>query len=217
MPKENYSQPSFYKRFRSFLPVVVDVETGGFNPQTDALLEVAAVILAMDEYGHLYPQETVSTHVVPFSGANIEPKALEINGIKPNSPLRIAKQEHDALEHIFKPIRKAIKLNRCTRAILVGHNAFFDLNFVNAAAERTRIKRNPFHPFSNFDTVSLCGLAYGQTVLARAIQAAGLSWNNDEAHSAIYDAEQTATLFCKIINAWDDLHPEWTHQLYESD
>ena len=86
------------------------------------------------------------------------------------------------------------------KAILVGHNAHFDLKFINAAAERCGIKRNPFHPFSTFDTVSLSGLVYGQTVLARSIRSAGLEWDSDEAHSAIYDAEMTATLFCKIVN-----------------
>ena len=67
---------------------------------------------------------------------------------------------------------------------------------------RVAHKRNPFHPFSVLDTVSLGGVAYGQTVLGRAMQAAGLAWNGEEAHSAVYDAERTAELFCKIANAW---------------
>jgi ribonuclease T len=58
-----------------------------------------------------------------------------------------------------------------------------------------------------FDTVSLGGVAYGQTVLGRAMQAAGLAWNGDEAHSAVYDAERTAELFCKIANAWSPRTP----------
>ncbi len=195
------------RRFRGFLPVVVDVETGGFNPQTDALLEIAAVIPSLNN-GKLKPENTFSTHVEAFEGANIDPKSLEVNGINPYSPLRIARSEHDALNYIFTPIRQAVKAHGCTRAILVGHNAFFDLSFVNAAVERTGIKRNPFHPFSNFDTVTLSGLAYGQTVLAKAVQAAGLSWDANEAHSALYDAERTAELFCTVINRWDSLNPD---------
>ena len=191
---------SISKRFRGYLPVVVDVETGGFNEQTDALLQIAAVIIDMDKEGKLYCTETVSCHVKPFEGANLEPASMEINGIDVDHPFRLALDEKQALPKIFKAVRKALKQNDCSRAILVGHNAHFDLKFLNIATVRAGIKRNPFHPFSIFDTVSLAGLAYGQTVLARSVKAAGLEWNADEAHSAIYDAEKTAELFCKIIN-----------------
>lgn len=189
--------------FSDFLPIVVDVETGGLNAQTDALLQIAAVIPRMDEDGRLYPAETHSCHVEPFEGANIDPKSIEFNGIKVDHPLRMAVSEHEALTQIFKPIRQEVSATGCTRAILVGHNAFFDLGFLNAAVERTGIKRNPFHPFSSFDTATLGGLAYGQTVLAKALEAAGISWDSREAHSAIYDAEKTAELFCTIVNQWD--------------
>ena len=188
------------KRFRGYLPVVVDVETGGFNEQTDALLQIAAVIIGMNEAGKLYCTETVSCHVKPFEGANLNPASMEINGIDVDHPFRLALDENQALPKIFKTVRAALKQNDCSRAILVGHNAHFDLKFLNVATQRAGIKRNPFHPFSIFDTVSLAGLAYGQTVLARAVKAAGLEWNADEAHSAIYDAEKTAELFCKIVN-----------------
>ena len=188
------------KRFRGFLPVVVDVETGGFNERTDALLQIAAVMLEINNEGKIVTTETHTCHVTPFEGANMEPKSMEVNGIDPDHPLRMALDEKQALPKIFKPIRQALKDNNCKRAILVGHNANFDLKFINAAAARCGIKRNPFHLFSTFDTVSLSGLAYGQTVLSRSAQAAGLRWDNNEAHSAIYDAEMTAELFCKIVN-----------------
>ena len=190
-------------RFRGFCPVVVDVETGGFNSQTDALLEVAAIILGIDEKGILYCKESHNTHVQPFEGANIEPASLEINGIDPYHPLRLALPEKDALKTIFKPIRQSVKENLCKRAILVGHNAFFDLNFLNTAATRARVKSNPFHPFSSLDTVTLGAIAYGQTVLSRMAKVAGLTWENDQAHSALYDARVTAELFCKIMNTWN--------------
>jgi ribonuclease T len=196
------------QRFRGYLPVVVDVETGGFDSAKDALLEIAATTIAMDQQGMLYPAETHAYHLIPFEGANIDPKALEFNGIDPEHPFRDAMPEMEALRLLFTPIRKAVKASGCKRAILVGHNAFFDLGFLNAAVERTGIKRNPFHPFSTFDTVTLAGAAYGQTVLAKAAQAAGLDWDSNEAHSAIYDTEQTAKLFCRIINRWQALSPE---------
>ena len=194
-------------RFRGFLPVVVDVETGGFNATTDALLEIAAVLLDVDEAGQWYAAETHSTHVEPFPGANIEPAALEFNGIVPDHPLRFAVPEREALKTVFEPVRRAVRETRCTRAVLVGHNPSFDLAFVNAAVERTKYKRNPFHPFSTFDTATLGGLAYGQTVLSRAARAAGLEWDERDAHSAIYDAEMTAALFCRIVNLWGPPRP----------
>ena len=206
--------PQMKKRFRGYLPVIVDVETGGFNAATDALLEIAVVIPTMDAQGVLKPEATYSTQVVAFEGANIDPKSLEINGINPDHPLRIARKEQDALGHVFTPIREAIKACECSRAVLVGHNAFFDLSFMNAAVARCGIKRNPFHPFTCFDTATLGGLAYGQTVLARALAAADISWDSSEAHSAVYDAEKTADLFCKIVNQWDQLNPDLKQSLY---
>lgn len=196
--------PTIKDRFRGFLPVVVDVETGGFNNQTDALLEIAAVIIEMEEDGTLVPGETINAYVTPFEGSNIDPKSLEVTGIDLNHPLRMSLSENAALGKVFTPIRKAIKATSCTRAILVGHNAHFDLGFVHAAAERAGIKRNPFHPFSCFDTATLSALAYGQTVLARAIDAAGIEWASDQAHSALYDTEKTAELFCTIFNQAKD-------------
>lgn len=193
------------RRFRGFLPVVVDVETGGFNLKKDALLEIAAITLEIDSAGYMRPHETFHCHVEPFPGANLDPKALAFTGIDPYNPFRMAKSEADALQHVFHPIRQAVKAQGCTRAILVGHNPSFDLGFVNAAANRVKVKRNPFHQFSTFDTATLGGLAYGQTVLARAVQAAGLQWNEEQAHSAVYDAQQTAELFCAIVNRWQAL------------
>ncbi|WP_333681669.1 ribonuclease T [Dyella sp.] len=187
-------------RFRGFLPVVVDVETGGFDADRDALLEIAAVTIGMDQEGNLYPHPVVSTHVEPFPGANIDPRALEITGIDPDNPLRAALLERAALDHIFLAVRTAVRANDCQRAVLVGHNAAFDLGFLNAAVRRAGHKRNPFHPFSCFDTASLSGLLYGQTVLSKAVVAAGYSFDASEAHSAVYDAERTALLFCRIVN-----------------
>ncbi len=203
MPKKTTQSP-IAKRFRGFLPVVVDVETAGFNPQRDALLEVAAVILQVEQ-GIWQPQETHFCHLVPFENANLDQEALDFIGVDPFHPFRFAVSEQEGLETIFQPIRKFVKLHGCSRAILVGHNPSFDLSFIMAACERTKVK-NPFHRFSTFDTATLGGLAFGQTVLARAVRAAGVKWNNSEAHSAIYDAERTADLFCKVLNLWSKMY-----------
>ncbi|TQV84836.1 ribonuclease T [Exilibacterium tricleocarpae] len=193
------------QRFRGFLPVVIDVETGGFNAATDALLEIAAVTLKIDDDGVLCRDQTFAYHVDPFEGANIEQSALDFTGIMLESPERASQPEPVILGDLFKAVRKSIKEAVCTRAVVVGHNAHFDLGFLNAAANRCEIKRNPFHPFSCFDTATLAGLAFGHTVLARACQLANIEFSNAEAHSAAYDAEKTAELFCTIVNRWREL------------
>ena len=197
------TQSTMANRFRGYLPIIVDLETAGFNSATDALLEMAVVIPEMNASGELVIQASYREHIVPFEGANLEPAALKFNGIDPHHPFRMAIDEKEALTNLFKPVRQAVKDQGCTRAILVGHNPAFDIGFMNAAVERTQFKRNPFHPFSTFDTATLGGLAYKQTVLAKAAKAAGIEWDSEQAHSALYDAEQTALLFCKIVNQWD--------------
>lgn len=194
--------PNISDRFRGFLPVVVDVETGGFNAQTDAILEIAASILYMDDFGRLKIAETIAANIEPFDGANIDPRSLEFTGIDLKDSSRNPIAERDALQKILQRVRKEVKDTECQRAILVGHNPAFDLSFLNAAIERVKYKRNPFHPFSTFDTATLGGLAYGQTVLARAVQAAGIEWDESKAHSAKFDTIKTAELFCKIVNLW---------------
>jgi len=200
--EENYLLAN---RFRTFLPVVVDIETGGFNSQTDAILEISAVILGMDEKGIIDIEQTFFQRVIPFEGLTLEEAALKFTGIDPFHPLRIARPEREVIQTMFDMIRDAVKAKHCKRAILVGHNAHFDLGFVNAASERHNFKRNPFHPFSCFDTATLSGLAFGQTVLARACEVAGIDFDNDEAHSARYDAQKTAELYCQIVNTWQEL------------
>ena len=190
------------ERFRGYLPVVVDVETGGFDWNRNALLEIAAVPIELDGEGRFVSGEVAHAHIAPAPGTTVDPKSLEVTGIRIGHPLRGEVDERTGLDAIFVPIRAAVKKHGCQRAILVGHNAHFDLNFLNAAVNRVQHKRNPFHPFSVFDTVTMAGMAYGQTVLARAVHAAGLDWDSREAHSAVYDTERTAQLFCVIANAW---------------
>ncbi len=193
------------QRFRGFLPVVIDVECGGFNAQTDAILEIAAVTVDFNEHGQLVPEDTHFYRVRPFAGANLEEAALKFTGINPFHPLRIAHPEEDVFRDMFQHIRAKMKTAGCKRAILVAHNAHFDHGFIRAAAERHNLKRNPFHPFSSLDTASMAALCFGQTVLARACAAAGIDFEAESAHSARYDAEKTADLFCSMINRWQAL------------
>jgi ribonuclease T len=187
------SQNPLGKRFRGYLPVIIDIETAGFNAKKNPLLEIAAIIVEPDALGWLQITEKHHCNIVPFKNSELDEAALKFTGIDPFHPFRMAIDEKDALDKLFTPIKAAVKRNECKRAILVGHNPAFDINFLNAAIERTKhTKEVRFIPFSSFDTATLGGLAYGQTVLAKVAEAAGLEWDNEKAHSALYDAEQTA-------------------------
>lgn len=199
------SKNALARRFRGYLPVIIDLETGGFDPLRNPVLEIGAVTVRLDEAGRLHPDEKYHFHVEPHPGLYIEPAALEFTGIDPTHPFRMAVSERDALAELFRHLRHAQKAAGCQRCVLVGHNAWFDLAFLRAAIERSDVKRAPFHAFTSFDTATLGGLAFGQTVLAKACQAAGIAFDNREAHSALYDAERTAELFCLIVNRWREL------------
>ncbi|AWV86878.1 ribonuclease T [Acinetobacter radioresistens] len=197
------SRPVIGQRFRGFLPVVVDVETAGFNAQTDALLEIACIPIIYDEEGKFIPGPAYHAHINPFEGANLDRRSLDFIGVDPFNPMRMAMAEDEktALKRIFKSIHDIRREQLCTHAILVGHNAHFDLGFLQAAINRSGTKnQNPFHSFSVFDTVTLSALMFGQTVLAKSCLQAGIEFDGKEAHSALYDTQKTAELFCYILN-----------------
>jgi len=198
----NHKITTMSRRFRGLLPIVIDIETSGLNPATDALLEIAAVTVTMNEQGKFNPDRTFAYHVEPFAGARLEKEALEITGINPIHPMRFAIPERQAIERIFAAVKEQLEITSCYRAVLVGHNAWFDLSFILEACKRNGIKHIPFHTFTTFDTASLAALALGETVLARAARRARIYFDIQQAHSAIYDAEKTAELFCHLTNRW---------------
>lgn len=200
--KMNTAASTLSKRFRGLLPIVIDVETSGLNPATDAMLEMATVTLTTDTGGNLTKLQTVGYHIEPFQGANIEPQALAINHIDPSQPLRYPIPEEQVLHRLFALIQEQLEIQNCYRAILVGHNAWFDLSFILAAVARCGMKHIPLHRFTTFDTASLAAIALGETVLARAARRARIPFDIQQAHSAIYDVERTAELFCHIANRW---------------
>ncbi len=189
------------KRFRGFYPIVVDVETGGLNPSSDALLEIAVLPLEMQENGILITGVLKHYHIIPFEGSNISKESLEINQIDPTHPFRFAVSELEALQDMFSFLENIRKKSNCSRCVLVGHNSWFDLHFLNAAIKRCNLK-SPFHAFTSFDTATLGAIFYGQTALAQAARRAKIAFDPKEHHSAIYDATKTAELFCKIANSW---------------
>ena len=197
-------QPDMATRFRGYLPVVVDFETGGFDPLHHAILEVGMVHVAFNN-NELKPADSFCRAIDPYPGSRIDPASLKVTGIDPEDPERGALEEKAVLQEMFGNVRAAMKAAGCQRAIMVAHNAAFDQQFLSVAVERNELKRSPFHPFSFIDTASLAAVAFGHTVLSEACKRAGIEFDNSQAHSALYDAQRTAQLFCEIVNRW-----EWT-------
>ena len=188
-------------RFRGFLPVVLDLETGGFDKDIHAVLQIAAVSLAWSA-DRLSIDQVRGWNVIPHPLTRVEEESLRITGIDLADPRRDALNEEDAVRELFRFVRREVRRNGCERAVLTGHNAHFDHGFVMSAAERNGVKRNPFHPFTVIDTASLAAVAYGHTVLSEACARAGIEFEGGRAHAARYDAEATAKLFCLIVNGW---------------
>ncbi|MEM9622956.1 MAG: ribonuclease T [Pseudomonadota bacterium] len=188
-------------RFRGYLPVVVDLETGGFNSSTNPLLEIACAFLTIRN-DQLVSRSQHAWCVEPFEGSEVDPASLKVTGIDLEDPNRRGLNEADAVADFFKLVRQQMKQHSCNRAIMVAHNAAFDHGFLHAVCNRCNINRSPFHPFSTIDTASLAAVAYGHTVLSEACKRAGIEFSAQQAHSAAYDTACTTELFCQIVNAW---------------
>lgn len=190
------------ERFRKYLPVVVDLETGGFDPKTNAILEIAATLIVKNEGTQLLDVgKTYRYHIEPYEGLVVEQESLDFTKINLNHPLRNAIAEKDALEELFKIINTERTANGCSRAILIGHNAHFDHSFLTEAVSRNNIKKSPFHPFSVLDTVTLGALHTKQTVLARICDVLNIDYDSKEAHSAAYDSDITAKVFVRLLTS----------------
>lgn len=200
-------EKAIHKRFGGLLPVVVDCETGGCNPAKDALLEVACVSLKYDDQHKLVQDQVYHYHVEPFEGLRISQESLEVTQIQPYHPFRFAVEEARMLLELSEAIGLLVEQYRCRRAVLVGHNAQFDLSFMQAAFARNGMtSKSPFHRFTTFDTATIAGICYRETVLAKAMRRARVDFDVNEAHSALYDAKKTAELYCKVVNRLDDVY-----------
>lgn len=186
-------------RIRGFLPVVIDLETGGINPLEHAVLEMCIVIPQWNN-DRMLLGSVHHWHIEPHPNTLVDSESLEITGIDLADPTRDAIAEVDAVRACFRVVRKAIREAHCNRAVLTGHNSHFDLDFLRRAAFRSNVGQNPFHPFTVLDTASMSAVRFGQTVLSKVCEEAGIAYDTEQAHSAKYDAVITARLFCWLIN-----------------
>jgi ribonuclease T len=192
--------------FGKYYPIVIDCETSGLDPDRHAILEVAYACLDL-EHGRLRVGSSETFHVEPFENAQFDPKSMEIHQIDHSHPLRFAEPEAIILKNLATFILEKAKKAGYRRAILVGHNAWFDLAFINKAYQRHNLK-SPFHQFTTCDTATLSGFFLKETVLAKALYKAHISYNPKEAHGALYDVEQTAKLVCYLWNKLNQLQKQ---------
>ena len=88
------------ERFRGYLPVVLDLETGGFDHQVNPILELACCFVQMqDDRLSIKGQE--SWNVQPVDGMVVEPASLKVTGIDLDDPHRDAMDEASVLKDFF--------------------------------------------------------------------------------------------------------------------
>ena len=181
---------------------MIDCETSGLNPDQHALLEVAYACLDFDDQQSILSPGIAETfHILPFEGASFDPSSMAIHKIDPYYPLRFAEEESVILKKLTAFVEARTKMAGYKRALLVGHNSWFDLAFLNKAYNRHNMK-SPFHQFTSCDTATLSGFLLKETVLAKALYKAHIHYDPKEAHSALYDAKLTAKLVCWLWNRW---------------
>ncbi len=101
------------RRFRGFLPVVIDVETGGFNSRTDALLEIAAVFIDIDASGTLSRGCHPQLPCAAVSGCATGPGLAERHRHRSLSSVAAALPEREAIQRIFREVRHQLKAYDC--------------------------------------------------------------------------------------------------------
>ena len=196
--KDNFLKTN--ERFGGLLPIVVDMETSGINPDSNAILELASIVLYLNDKLDLQCGNFFSCHVRPFPSSKIDPSSMYINTIEIENPFRLALSEEEAINRLFRFVYMNLRNFGCRKAVLVGHNANFDLAFLESARKRYKID-SPFHTFTVIDTATIGAVFYGKTVLANVVNASNMRFNPKLAHSAIYDAKITTDLFCSVTNS----------------
>ena len=176
--------------------VVFDIETTGFSPSKDRIIEIGAVKVTDGKI-----TEKFSTFVNPQIPIPFEIEKL--TGITDSMVL-------DA-EDITAVLPKFLEF--CSDAVLVAHNASFDVNFITKNAERMGIAIEP----TVLDTVTLARQLLpnlGRYKLDTVAKALGISLANH--HRAVDDAGATAEIFAAFVEMLRKMGIEDLNQLNDS-
>ncbi len=159
--------------------VVFDIETTGFSPVHDRIIEIGAVKVEKGEI-----KERFSSFVNPDVPIPLEIEKLTgiHDGMVVDAPMI-----EEALPHF---------LEFCQDAVLVAHNASFDMSFIIENTHRLGLKKE----FTYVDTVGIARLLLPHQAkhkLDAVAKTLGISLENH--HRAVDDAEATAEIFLKFI------------------
>lgn len=159
--------------------VVFDIETTGFSPVNNRIIEIGAVKVAKGEIVDRFSTFVNPDVPIPFE---IE-KLTSINdGMVMDAPF---------IEQVLPEF-----LAFCGDAVLVAHNASFDMSFIKENALRQKIKKK----FTYVDTVGIARILLphqAKHTLDAVAKTMGVSLENH--HRAVDDAEATAEIFIKFI------------------
>ncbi len=172
---ENSKGQSFDDTF-----VVFDIETTGFGPVKDRIIEIGAVKIKNG-----VEVDTFSSFINPEIPIPYEIE--ELTGINDN--MVIDAPTIDVVLPTF--------LDFCKDSVLVAHNASFDVSFINKKAELLDLETD----FTVIDTVGLARILlpelnrYKLNIVAKAL---GITLDNH--HRAVDDAACTAQIFLKFVD-----------------
>ena len=179
---------------------VVDFETTGLNPETDRIVQLAAVIVNGE--GHIV--DSFDTIVKPESPAEYQHGAEHIHGIS-------AEQVSSGM-----PLREALEQLWSISAgnVFTAHNASFDLGFLHAESERVGIEGQvEIH----IDTLELSRRTAGTDTTRRhnlfaLCEHYGIE--RDQVYDAKSDATATAQLLMHLIKELGVETPDQVSELF---
>ncbi len=173
--------------------VVFDLETTGFSPDKNKIIEIGAVKVVHGEI-----TERFSTFVNPE--VPIPYRIEELTSIRDDMVIDAPK-----IETILPQF-----MEFCGDAIMVAHNADFDMSFIIKNCERQGIEKE----FTIIDTVALARILLPQLnrfKLDTVAKALGVSLENH--HRAVDDAGCTAEIFVKFVKMLHDRGMETLDQV----
>ena len=176
--------------------VVFDLETTGFSPVNDRIIEIGAVKIE--------------------DGKIVERFSEFVNPLRP-IPFRIEQLTsiNDSMVMDAEPIEEVLPrfLAFCGGAPLVGHNVSFDISFIEENCDRMRIA----HDFTTVDTVTLARFLLPNLARFKLDQVAkALNVPIGHHHRAVDDAECTAGIFLKFLSMLSDQGLSCLQEINES-
>jgi DNA polymerase III subunit epsilon len=193
-PLESFSFQMSGRDGSAFLPdefVVFDLETTGFSPATDEIIEIGAIRVARNAESHL----TFQSLVKPSRGVSAEITGL--TGIT-----------QEMLNAQGRPISEALPLflEFAGDCPLVAYNATFDMRFVREAARRCGL---------SFPNPYTCALqrsrkAWPELHSYKLVDLAKLhNLETNDSHRALGDCERTVHIFVQAVELVDE-KIQWT-------